>query len=149
MRLFRAILSGEQPKINLEDRLKEEIGRRLEAEADRDNQRAKNKSLTETVSRLRKKEGVDSTPIAPPDPPAAAPHVPPEPEAKGVEHARSITDQFCPECGDANPEFKDETECKECGRSLGAVETLSRVKQCPSCGASGKIAIMKKAKATA
>ena len=129
--------------------MKDEIGRRLEAEADRDNLRSKNKSMTETISRLRKKEGVDSAPAQAPAPPAAEPKAPPEPEPKGVEHARSITDQFCPECGDANPEFKDETECKDCGRSLGAVETLSRVKQCPSCGASGKIAIMKKAKATA
>ena len=104
--------------------------------------RAKNKSLTESVSRLRKKEGVESMaaehPAAAPE--AEKPEKPSEPEKKGVDHARSITDQFCPECGDPNPEFKDETECKECGRSLGAVETLSRVKQCPGCGATGKIA---------
>jgi ribosomal protein S27AE len=44
--------------------------------------------------------------------------------------------KYCPTCGDANPEFKDETLCSTpgCGMHLGAVEDLPKIKACPNCG---------------
>ncbi|SRR5712691_2153108 len=50
---------------------------------------------------------------------------------------------FCTEkgCGAPNEEFKDEVECSEdeggCGRSLGAISTVSSIEACPSCSSRG------------
>lgn len=49
--------------------------------------------------------------------------------------------QYCPTCGDKNPEFKDEVECGTCHTNLGAEETATKLKACPNCG--GKKAIRK------
>lgn len=42
--------------------------------------------------------------------------------------------QYCPTCGDKNPEFKDEVACDTCGANLGAAETATQLKACPNCG---------------
>lgn len=137
------------PRFSFEDELKAERRKNIESDATIDELKAKVKSLTEQNSRLRKKEPEQSEPkpevMAPPQSapaatPAPAPAVPQAPT-----HSMSITDAYCPTCGETNPQFKDETECKECGHALGAIETLAQVKNCPGCGASGKIA-RKKAK---
>jgi hypothetical protein len=50
-------------------------------------------------------------------------------------HSFKFFQQYCTDCGEKNPEFKDETACKGCGMHLGAVEAAMRMKACPSCGA--------------
>jgi hypothetical protein len=47
--------------------------------------------------------------------------------------------QFCPTCGDRNPDFKDEVRCRECGMHLGETEAARKLEACPNCGASGKV----------
>jgi hypothetical protein len=42
--------------------------------------------------------------------------------------------QYCPTCGDRNPDFKDEVVCKDCGTHLGARATAEKLKACPNCG---------------
>jgi ribosomal protein S27AE len=46
--------------------------------------------------------------------------------------------QYCPDCGDKNPEFKDETICNPkkggCGMHLGAAKDVEKLKACPNCG---------------
>jgi RNA polymerase subunit RPABC4/transcription elongation factor Spt4 len=46
--------------------------------------------------------------------------------------------QYCPTCGDKNPEFKDETVCDPkqggCGYHLGAKLEAEKLKACPNCG---------------
>jgi hypothetical protein len=136
------------PKLDFGSELKEAMKRNLELEAKLESSEARNKSKDTQLSELRKKLGAASEPKPEPEPavvPQPAPAAPPEPEkTKVVEHSMSITDAFCPECGGPNPDFKDETECIECGHPLGAIATLDKVKNCPGCGKSGKIARKKK-----
>ena len=42
--------------------------------------------------------------------------------------------RYCPECGEQNPDFKDEIECEGCGMHLGAKEDAVKLKACPNCG---------------
>jgi hypothetical protein len=46
--------------------------------------------------------------------------------------------QYCPTCGDKNPDFKDETICDPknggCGMHLGAIKDVEKLKACPNCG---------------
>jgi len=148
LRHNRLILAQEQPKSSLEDKLKEEIGRRLESDAKVDILQGKVKSLTETVSRLRKKEGIESNPVVEKKEEKISIYEPKQEvkqeKAAAPTHARSITDAFCPECGEPNTDYKPETWCTNCNRPLGAIANLPKVKNCPSCGATGKIATTKK-----
>lgn len=41
---------------------------------------------------------------------------------------------YCPTCGDENPDFKDETICKDCGMHLGPMAYVEKLKVCPNCG---------------
>jgi hypothetical protein len=45
--------------------------------------------------------------------------------------------QWCPDCGEKNPAFKDETVCKTCGMHLGAAAEVEKLKACPNCGQKG------------
>ena len=69
-----------------------------------------------------------STPPAPPDPEADHGH------ETGKPHYIGAWQRFCPTCGDENPDFKDETQCEDCGAHLGAKETAEKLKACPNCG---------------
>ena len=69
-----------------------------------------------------------STPPAPHDPEADHGH------ETGKPHYIGAWQRFCPTCGDENPEFKDETQCEDCGAYLGAKETAEKLKACPNCG---------------
>lgn len=80
------------------------------------------------------KEAKKQAAIKPPAPPA--PH---DPEADhghetGKPHYIGAWQRYCPTCGDENPEFKDETQCEDCGAHLGAKETAEKLKACPNCG---------------
>ena len=52
-------------------------------------------------------------------------------------HATHSSEAFCPECGDKNPEFKDnQLVCKNCKNPVGTEEeiTSGKVKFCRHCG---------------
>lgn len=53
---------------------------------------------------------------------------------EGKPHFVGSWQKFCPTCGIPNPDFKDETKCKDCGTHLGAFETANKLKACPNCG---------------
>jgi len=108
--------------------------KRLAAESKSDHLAKELEKSQQTVYRLRKKGGdVESHEHA-----EAAPEAPrveeQAPAAEVKQHARSITDRFCPECGDENPDFKDEAWCVDCSRPLGAKDNLPKLKACPNCG---------------
>ena len=70
----------------------------------------------------------------PPSPPT-----PPDPHAghgheEGKPHYIGAWQQFCPTCGDKNPDFKDETECEDCHAHLGSKEVAEKLNACPNCG---------------
>ena len=69
-----------------------------------------------------------SSPPAPPDPHAGHGH------EDGKPHYIGAWQQFCPTCGDKNPNFKDETECEDCHAHLGSKEVAEKLKACPNCG---------------
>jgi hypothetical protein len=52
----------------------------------------------------------------------------------GKPHYVGTWQQYCPDCGDKNPEFKDETECPDCHMHLGAKDQVEKLKACPNCG---------------
>lgn len=126
------------PRISFEEDFKAERRANLELKAQLEDTQRRYKSQGEENSRLRKKLSEASEPRQPEPEPAAAPPAPapapPTPAAEPKVHAMSITDAYCPECRQPNAEFKDETECKNCGRGLGAIATLPKVKACPGCG---------------
>ena len=62
------------------------------------------------------------------------PSVPTHGHEEGKPHYIGAWQQYCPTCGDKNPDFKDETKCKDCGTHLGAVEIAEKLKACPNCG---------------
>lgn len=43
-------------------------------------------------------------------------------------------EKFCPDCAAPIPDFKDETECKNCKAHLGAVAQVEKLAACPFCG---------------
>lgn len=53
---------------------------------------------------------------------------------EGIPHFIGAWQQYCPTCGDKNPDFKDETTCDSCGVHLGAKEVAEKLKACPNCG---------------
>ncbi len=88
-----------------------------------------------------------SNPTIVPSPPTIVPATEPESKKPTVEHVviepeplRSKVHyvksyhQNCPECGEPNPEFKDETECSSCHKPLGGLETAQNLPGCPYCG---------------
>lgn len=54
--------------------------------------------------------------------------------SEGQPHYIGAWQQYCPTCGDKNPEFKDEVECADCHTHLGAKELAVKLKACPNCG---------------
>lgn len=128
------------PKFTFESELREEKKKNIEWEAKFEDLQSKYKSRGEEVSRLRKATDAQSEPRG--EPKDLMPS--PVPKIDLPDHAMSITDAYCPTCGDPNPDFKDEIECKDCGHALGAEATLDKVKNCPGCGHEGKIGKRKK-----
>jgi hypothetical protein len=63
---------------------------------------------------------------------------PPKPEEHTLDekkpHYVGPWQRFCPTCGEQNPDFKDETECKDCHMHLGPVAYVEKLKACPNCG---------------
>ena len=58
-------------------------------------------------------------------------------EAEKHNHATHSSEAFCPECGDKNPDFKDnQLVCKNCKNAVGTKEeiTSGKVKFCRHCG---------------
>ena len=116
--------------------------KRLAAESKAEHLAKELEKSQQTVYRLRKKGGdVESHEHAEAAPEAPREEKPAEQEPV-KQHARSITDRFCPECADENPDFKDEAWCVDCSRPLGAKDNLPKLKACPNCG--GKSATSKK-----
>ena len=68
------------------------------------------------------------TPPTPPDLHADHGH------EEGKPHYIGAWQQFCPTCGDKNPNFKDETECEDCHTHLGSKEVAEKLRACPNCG---------------
>jgi archaellum component FlaD/FlaE len=62
-----------------------------------------------------------------------------EEETSKPPHFVGSWERFCPECGLENPEFKDETKCKDCSMHLGSAASVEKLKACPNCG--GKHAV--------
>lgn len=56
------------------------------------------------------------------------------PHHPGMPHYVGVWEKYCPECGDPNPDFKDEMECSSCHMHLGAEATVEKLKACPNCG---------------
>lgn len=65
---------------------------------------------------------------------AATEHVEPKPDEKLPKHYVKNWMANCPECGEKNPNFKDETACRKCGQHLGSVVTAEKLGNCPYCG---------------
>ncbi len=61
-------------------------------------------------------------------PPAETPTPPTAPT-----HYVKPWEKTCPDCGEPNPHFKDETKCKHCGAHLGAAATVEKLEKCPFC----------------
>lgn len=60
-----------------------------------------------------------------------------EPPTEKVEppaHFVGPWQQYCADCGDKNPDFKDETKCTACGMHLGSKDAAPKLKACPNCG---------------
>jgi hypothetical protein len=63
------------------------------------------------------------------------------PETEKAPHYVGPWQKFCPTCGDQNPDFQDETECKDCHTHLGAAKNIKtpenpdgKLVVCPNCG---------------
>jgi len=56
--------------------------------------------------------------------------------AEGVPHFVGKWQHYCTHagCEQENPDWKDETKCKDCGMHLGSVETAKSLARCPNCG---------------
>lgn len=53
------------------------------------------------------------------------------------QHATHSYDKNCPQCGDKNPDYKDDqATCTDCGQPVGTPEEIEKgnVTTCPSCG---------------
>lgn len=61
-----------------------------------------------------------------------------EPEKAPGPHYVKPYDRFCTDCGGPNPTFKDEMICDKekggCGKHLGSVADVAKLKACPDCG---------------
>ena len=58
-------------------------------------------------------------------------------EVEEHNHATHSSEAFCPECGDRNPDFKDnQLVCENCSNPVGTKEeiTSGKVKFCRHCG---------------
>ncbi len=96
--------------------------------------------VTKELAALRRKR--ENKVVAHADPPKVDPLPSTATEPKTDEHGHEegkphyigAWQQFCPTCGDKNPDFKDETVCQDCGQHLGAKETVEKLKACPNCG---------------
>jgi hypothetical protein len=139
------------PKFSFEEEFRTEHRKVVDLETSNSQKDTKIDSLQAEIRKLRKETGAQSEPK--PDVATTKAGEPPAPVPKIDEpkHAMSITDDFCPTCGEANQEWKDETECADCKHPLGAVATLGKVKNCPGCGHTsssktpdGRLAVMKK-----
>lgn len=128
------------PRLSLEADFLAERKKNLDLQARLELLEQKYKAQGEQLSRERKRAGAQSEPKQELQQPATEPKPVAKQEQAPVKdpqiHAMSITDAFCPGCGTKNEEFKDETECKNCGHGLGAIATISQVKACPGCGLS-------------
>jgi len=91
-----------------------------------------------TIETLKKEENKKPTKKSAPEPKEPEPSKPSVEETHGHEegkpHYIGAWQQYCPTCGDKNPDFKDETQCEDCGAHLGAKETAEKLKACPNCG---------------
>ena len=55
-------------------------------------------------------------------------------EVSATPHYVGSWHKYCPDCGEVNPEFKDETFCVDCNIDIGAAERIADIKACPNCG---------------
>lgn len=129
----------------LEDDYKAMMKRALEAEAKLEEANKSKERAQSEASALRRKQGitVESKSIEEKKVEGLSLEVPPESNkaettttAPKTDHVVRPWEQFCPDCGTDNPEFKDETQCSNgsCGKSLGAAKYLPKITKCPFCG---------------
>lgn len=57
---------------------------------------------------------------------------------KGEAHTVKDWEPECRDCGEQNPNFKPEVECKSCGREMGSIVTARELGEtCPHCSKVG------------
>jgi Zn finger protein HypA/HybF involved in hydrogenase expression len=72
--------------------------------------------------------------VASEQPPETKTEPPKTAETASPPHYVGSWQHYCPTCGGENENFKDETECVDCGMHLGAAADLKDLKACPNCG---------------
>lgn len=96
------------------------------------------KRLDEIEAKLADKEQFHVQAPANTDLPTPKPQAPNlhthEHETPGQPHIIGAWQRYCPTCGEANPDFKDEVICDTCGTHLGAKAVVEKLKACPNCG---------------
>ena len=97
--------------------------------------RKENVTLKRQVQAYKMREKLPKPPTS--QPPKQELPTPTSEEEKSP-HFVGTWQQYCPTCGDKNPDFKDETICDPktggCGMHLGAVAQVEKLKACPNCG---------------
>ena len=114
--------------------------------------REKNSKVTSQTTQKTETASAYTEPpaIATPEPPHTHTeneplHKEPGPDDVVPEHLVPDWSMLCPECGKPNPNFKDETECRNCHAHTGSIETVKKLaldaekrgdptKVCPYCG---------------
>lgn len=125
----------------LEDDYKQEMKRRIEAEAKLEEATKEKVRVQNELSNLRRKQGVtvESKALEEKKVEHAALEIAPgenmndkaTSEVKN-EHTVRYYEKFCPDCGADNPDWKDEIECKGCGTALGAASNAPKISRCPN-----------------
>jgi hypothetical protein len=97
--------------------------------------RGENTTLKRQVQAYRMREKLPKAPKEP----ERKEEPKPEPAAEEkMPHYVGSWERFCPDCGEPNPAFKDETICDPkqggCGMHLGAAAEVEKLKVCPNCG---------------
>jgi len=93
-------------------------------------------------AKKEKKQAASKT-SQPPAPVDRAEHTADHGHEETKPHYVGAWQQFCPTCGEKNPDFKDEVVCDDCGAHLGAREIAEKMKACPNCGGH-KASVIKK-----
>lgn len=108
----------------------EEKKRRLDMQAELEVTKENLRKTQKSFQQFKSKHGGIESEIKAPEEEKA----PKEPVKKEQTHVWDPTIAHCTDCGEKNPDFKDETECSNCKHQLGAIATIKQVKHCPGCG---------------
>jgi predicted RNA-binding Zn-ribbon protein involved in translation (DUF1610 family) len=123
----------ETPKVDIVTSKVEKLSELEELRAKRDKIKIEYENAKKAVKRVKSKE-VEATQTIPKPSETSSETAKAETGTHESPTHFSAWQQFCPECGDKNPNFKDEVHCTNCGMHLGSVENVAKLKVCPSCG---------------